>query len=72
MNGDEARVKAARDGVKVRWKAAEQPLCLIEDGKGNRIGAAPNDFPRRTYGEIESAAWADAARHLSPGNGGTA
>ena len=60
---DEQRVKAKHHDAHEHWKAAEQALCQIIDGKGNELGVTQR-HANEPYANAIARAWADAAQRL--------
>lgn len=63
---DEQRVKEKYPDAHEHWKASEQPLCQIIDGKGNELGCTQRRG-NEVFADIIGRAWADAVRRLEQG-----
>jgi len=63
MDPNEAKVKAKSPDAREHWKAAEQSLCQIIDGKGNELGVTQRRA-NEPYADAIARAWADAAKRL--------
>jgi hypothetical protein len=60
---NEQLVIAKRPDARIRWKASEQPLCQIVDGKGNELGCTQRRA-NEPYPDSIARAWEDAAKRL--------